>query len=170
MIKESKKIFVSILIIYFIIIGIMIFIDNNKIFISEKNNEKVTYTIPYSEQLNHNKKFIEYLPENSLHPVTDNSFNGYYEGPNGKEFYYNIDAYGIIKLARSKGYDEESYPYWVREDGCRMFGKYIICAVDYNKHSYGSIINTSLGKAICLDTGGLLIDGTRDVDILTDWY
>lgn len=57
--------------------------------------------------------------------------------------------------------------YWEREDGCKMYGDYVICAADYNKHPYGSLILTSRGTAIVLDTG--TFEDRTIVDIATTW-
>ena len=46
-------------------------------------------------------------------------------GPSGKETYYNLNMNGVVNIMRSMGnYDE----YWVRNDGCKMLGNYIMVA------------------------------------------
>ena len=60
--------------------------------------------------------------------------------------------------------------YWVREDGCKMYGDYIICAADLNVHSRGSLVESSLGTCIVLDTGGFATNGSGvALDIAVDW-
>ena len=67
----------------------------------------------------------------------------YYNG--NKETYYNLDMSGVIKNARSMGIQGE---YWVRSDGVKMYGEYVIVAAQLSK---GTIISTSLGTGIVLD-------------------
>lgn len=39
---------------------------------------------------------------------------GVFDGPSGKETYYNLPMGRCISIMRDMGYDVESYPYWVR--------------------------------------------------------
>ena len=55
---------------------------------------------------------------------------------------------------RNMGFDEENYPYWVRDDGAKMLGNYIMCAADLNLRPRGSVVESSLGLALVCDTGG----------------
>lgn len=81
-----------------------------------------------------------------------NSFNG------NTETYYNLDMSGVITNAQNMGIQGE---YWVRDDGVKMYGDYVIVA---SQHDKGSIIETSLGTGIVLD---YCPAGT--VDIATSW-
>lgn len=83
-----------------------------------------------------------------------------------KETYYNLDMTTVINVAHNKGYTGD---YWVRSDGCKMFGNYIIIAANYTVHPYGSIVNTSLGEGIVLDTGGFAYNNSTQVDIAVTW-
>lgn len=85
-------------------------------------------------------------------------FNGH------RETYYNLDMHNICNNAVI--HDIPGY-YWVRPDGCKCWGEYIICAADYNKHPYGSLVETSLGMARVLDTGSFKDRST--IDIATVW-
>ena len=86
-------------------------------------------------------------------------------------------GYGEITLvedaARNSGYedgyDEENYPYWVRNDGCKMLGPYIMCAADQSIRPLGTIIDTSLGKAIVCDTGEFIYANPYQLDIAVTW-
>lgn len=84
-----------------------------------------------------------------------------------KETYYNLPMDGIVRRMRAKGYSEEQYPYWVREDGAKMLGCLVMVAADLNVHHRGKVIHTSLGPAIVCDTGTDII-GKR-IDIATAW-
>jgi len=86
------------------------------------------------------------------------NFNGH------KETYYNLP---MDKVCTEAKYHGITGTYWERSDGCKMYGKYIICAANYNRHPYGSLIETSRGTAIVLDTG--TFEDRSIVDLATTW-
>ena len=90
-------------------------------------------------------------------------------GPSGKETYYNLPMGGCIQIMRSLGYPEEEYPYWIREDGAKMLGDYVMCAAELSTRPKGTILETSLGKAIVVDTGYFAYSNPTQVDICTIW-
>lgn len=90
-------------------------------------------------------------------------------GPSGKETYYNLNMDGVVSIMRSMGYDEANYPYWVREDGCKMFGPYIMVAANLSIRPKGTILPCSLGTAIVVDTGGFASVDTTQLDVATTW-
>ena len=94
---------------------------------------------------------------------------GVYNGPSGKETYYNLNMSGVVSIMRSMGYSEEDYPYWVREDGCKMLGDYIMLAANFSIRPRGTIVETSLGQGIVCDTGGFASYNTTQLDIATNW-
>lgn len=94
---------------------------------------------------------------------------GVFNGPSGKETYYNLNMNGVISIMRDMGYTEEEYPYWVREDGCKMFGQYIMVAANLNIRPKGTILSCSLGTAIVVDTGGFAASNPNQLDIATNW-
>ena len=55
---------------------------------------------------------------------------------------------------------------WVRNDGCIMYGDYIILATNRSAIPIGTIVETSLGKGISCDTGKL---SKNQIDIATIW-
>ena len=59
-----------------------------------------------------------------------------------------------------------SDPYWVRDDGVKMLGDYVMVAADLQEHPRGSIVESSLGTSIVVDTGCLEKD---QLDIAVDW-
>ncbi len=87
-------------------------------------------------------------------------------GPSGKETYYNLDMSGVVSIMRNMGNTDE---YWVRDDGCKMLGDYIMVAANLNIHPRGSIVETSLGLAIVCDTGGFAKNNPYQIDIATTW-
>ena len=84
-----------------------------------------------------------------------------------KETYYNLPMERVVSIMREKGYSEKDYPYWIREDGIKMFGGFVMVAADLNQHPKGDIVNTSLGLGIVVDTGSA-IKGNK-IDIATSW-
>lgn len=81
-----------------------------------------------------------------------NWFNG------RKETYYNLNMAGVVSNAHAMGIDGD---YWVRGDGVKMYGGYVIVAAQMAK---GTIISTSLGRGIVLD---YCPAGT--IDIAVNW-
>ena len=90
---------------------------------------------------------------------------GVYNGPSGRETYYNLNMNGIVSRAHDRGIEGD---YWVRDDGVKMLGDYAMVATNWNYagHEYGAIIDTSLGQGIVVDTGYMAGDG---VDIAVSW-
>ncbi len=98
-----------------------------------------------------------------------NSYVGVVEGPSGKETYYNLPMDWVVSYMRQIGFDEENYPYYVREDGCKMLGDYIMVAANLDLRPRGTIVKTSLGWGIVADTGGFAANNRTQLDIAVDW-
>ena len=64
-----------------------------------------------------------------------------------KETWYNLDMSRCVKRAQDMGIPCE---YWEREDGCKMFGPWVIVAADPSVTRY-TFIETSRGTGIVLD-------------------
>ena len=101
---------------------------------------------------------------------------GVFQGPSGKETYYNLKMNGVLKnivygheWKGSLGLDPDEYPYWVRSDGAKMVGPYIMCAAALDVRPYGTILDTSLGKAIVVDTGTFAKTNKKQIDIAVNW-
>lgn len=95
---------------------------------------------------------------------------GVFAGPSGKETYYNLPMGKVISNMRNLGYDVETYPFYVREDGAKMLGEFVIIAADYDLRPVGTVVETSLGYGLVCDTGGFASGGvTTQLDIATDW-
>lgn len=67
---------------------------------------------------------------------------------------------------RAMGNNDE---YWVREDGVKMLGDYVMVAAHLGIRPRGSIVETSLGKGIVCDTGGFAHGNPTQLDIATAW-
>lgn len=83
-----------------------------------------------------------------------------------KETYYNLNMSRVVSRAQDSGIQGD---YWVRDDGVKMYGDYVIIAANQDIHPYGSTVDTSLGEGIVLDTGGFAASNPTQVDIATDW-
>lgn len=94
---------------------------------------------------------------------------GVFRGPSGKETYYNLNMNLVIQYMRDLGFSEEEYPYWVRDDGVKMFGDYVMVAADLSIRPKGTILETSLGTAIVCDTGTFAQTNHMQVDIAVNW-
>lgn len=87
-------------------------------------------------------------------------------GPSGKETYYNLPMSGVVNIMRSMGNKDL---YWVRADGCKMLGRYIMVAADLRVHPRGSLVETSLGTGIVCDTGEFALSNPYQIDIAVAW-
>lgn len=94
---------------------------------------------------------------------------GTIQGPSGKETYYNLPMQGVVRVMRGLGFSESEYPYWVRDDGVKMFGSYVMCACNLSLRPKGTLVDTSLGTGICVDTGGFAKHNPYQIDIATNW-
>jgi hypothetical protein len=92
--------------------------------------------------------------------------NGSVYGPSGKETYYNLNMSGCVRNMNRRGY---YYDVWVRNDGCKMFGDYIMCAANLGVHPFGSLVECSLGTCIVVDTGGFAAGNPNQLDIAVTW-
>lgn len=86
---------------------------------------------------------------------------GVFYGPNGKETYYNLNMNKCIEYMNNLGYN---YEVWVRADGVKMFGNYVMIAVNTYTYPKGTILETSLGTGIVVDH---CVAG--NVDIAVTW-
>ena len=76
---------------------------------------------------------------------------------------------GVVSIMRNMGFSSEDYPYWVREDGCKMLGPYIMCAANLDRFPRGTTVESSLGTCLVCDTGGFAASNPTQLDIATNW-
>ena len=88
----------------------------------------------------------------------------YYNGH--KETYYNLPMGQVVANAKNYGLEGE---YWIRKDGAKMFGLYVMVAADQSNYPYGSIVETSLGQGIVVDTGAFISTNAHQFDIAVNW-
>lgn len=86
-----------------------------------------------------------------------------------RETWYNLNMSGVIQIMRDNGFSEEDYPYWIREDGCKMLGPYIMVAANHSIYPRGTTIHTSLGEGLVCDTGSFIYSYPYGIDIATNW-
>lgn len=91
---------------------------------------------------------------------------GVVQGPSGRETYYNLDMSGVVSVMRGMGNND---PYWVREDGAKMLGDYVMVAAHLGLRPRGSLVPTSMGMGIVCDTGGFAAANPTQLDIATAW-
>lgn len=120
----------------------------------QKKQEQVVYTQPST---------VYYQPSTDEQLT---AFGGVYYYGEQKETYYNLPMSQVVANAQAQGLEGE---YWVRDDGVKMYGDYVIIAANQNVYPYGTVVDTSLGEGIVLDTGGFAASNPTQVDIATDW-
>lgn len=147
----------------------------------EEETTEVTTEAPMEEtvvkaiEMGSEEAYIPEIPATEEQPETYNesiltpSKGVNYNSTGYKETYYNLSMDGVIDIMRNCGFDESTYPYWVREDGVKMLGDYVMVAANLDRHPRGSLIHTSLGLGIVCDTGSFAIDNPSQIDIAVDW-
>lgn len=90
-------------------------------------------------------------------------------GPSGKETYYNLDMSVCVRVMRSMGFSEAEYPYAVRSDGVKTLGGYVMVAANLGIRPKGTLIETSVGTGIVVDTGGFAQRNKTQLDIAVNW-
>ena len=109
---------------------------------------------------------IEYFKEHIWIGPRLTRGRGTIQGPSGKETYYNLNMAGVVSIMRGMGYD---YEYWVRYDGVKMFGNYVMIAANLNLRPRGSLVQTSVGMGMVCDTGTFAYRNPTQIDIATAW-
>ena len=94
---------------------------------------------------------------------------GVFYGPTGKEKYYNLNMSGVVTIMRNSGYSSEEYPYWVRDDGVKMLGDYVMVAADLSVYPRGSVVETSLGTGLVCDKCVGATYGDTVLDLAVNW-
>ena len=89
------------------------------------------------------------------------TFNEHYET------YYNLNMSRIVE--RADAFYGLTDVYEIREDGVKTYNGFVICAADWNVHPFGSVVETSRGLGIVLDTGAFTKKEPQTVDIAADW-
>lgn len=143
------------------------------------SNEQTYWRVVYEgntyyvnrDELSSTKKFIpktvSYVtPTSAWNGSALTPFAGTIVGPSGKETYYNLNMNGVVQIMRNMGNNEQ---YWVREDGVKMLGDYVMVAADLSIHPRGSLVQTSLGMGLVCDTGSFIYSNPYQLDIAVAW-
>jgi len=80
------------------------------------------------------------------------------------ETYYNLNMNRIVERADS--YFGLNDVYAIREDGVKTYNGLVIVATDWNVYPYGSLVETSRGVGVVLDTGEFT---GNTVDLAVNW-
>ena len=136
----------------------------------EREMLKAVITQAVTEQ-EHNRDPYYYMHEKVVYPSSKhlNRRDGVCYGPSGRETYYNLDMRPVVQRMRSLGYSAKDYPYWVRSDGVKMLGPYVMVAANFRIRPRGTILECSLGTAIVCDTGGFIRWAPRGLDVAVNW-
>lgn len=146
--------------------------ESDKAALIEKHRQELLRLESMQEKQAENEAFLE---ENDLVITVSSSTwdgskldrtRGVNAGPSGKETYYNLPMEGVISIMRSIGNQD---PYWVREDGVKMLGDYVMVAAHLGLRPRGSLVPTSLGMGIVCDTGTFALTNPTQLDIAVDW-
>ena len=130
---------------------------------TERNNYIASKKKSKAASQSYEQSAVVYAPTNT-DGLTQSAGVNYYGDQ--KETYYNLNMNRVVSRAQDSGIEGD---YWVREDGVKMYGDYVIIAANQEVHPYGSTVDTSLGEGIVLDTGGFAAGNPTQVDIATDW-
>lgn len=107
---------------------------------------------------------VVYQPTGVLTPQAGVNWYG-----DQKETFYNLPMNICAEYARQRIEGMENAEEWINENGCKMLGDYIMIAANQEVHPYGSLVETSLGTGIVVDTGGFALYNPLQVDIATNW-
>lgn len=129
-------------------------------------DETVVEEVPEETVENPEEPILEVVPE-EIEVEPDYSVLNKRDGVNyfcgNKETFYNLRMTGVIRLLDEMGIPHGDY--WVRDDGCKMLGSYIMLATDTRRWPKGTILETSLGTGMVVDHcsgsegyGGLWVD------------
>lgn len=126
-------------------------------------------TVTTTKQVNTTTTVTTTVSKSSWQGEVLSKSKGVVNGPSGKETYYNLNMTTVVNIMRKAGYSEEEYPYWIREDGVKMIGDYVIVAADFNTRPRGTILESSLGYAIVCDTGSFVKTNPTQIDVAVNW-
>lgn len=127
-------------------------------------------TVTTTKQVNTTTTVTTTVSKSSWQGEVLSKSKGVVNGPSGKETYYNLNMTTVVNIMRKAGYSEEEYPYWIREDGVKMLGDYVIVAADFNTRPRGTILESSLGYAIVCDTGSFVKTNPTQIDVAVNWW
>lgn len=84
-----------------------------------------------------------------------------------KETWYDLNMSKVVE--RADAFYGLHDVYAVRDDGVKTYNGFVIVATNYETYPYGTVIPTSLGLGLVLDTGEFAKESKNIVDIATNW-
>lgn len=136
-----------------------------------KNDQIIQYTI--NENLIDMELYSQMLaaqaqadPTTGWNGVPLSKRAGSIMGPSGKETYYNLKMDRVVQIMHNMGFEGE---YWIRADGAKMLGPYIMIAAHLGIRPKGTLVETSMGLGIVADTGTFAQYNMYQIDIATAW-
>ena len=108
------------------------------------------------------EEILEIVEDDILSTLVLSQKLGRVQGPQEEETYYNLPMDNVVENMRDKGYAEI---YYVREDGVKMLGDFIIVATDLDKYPRGTVVQTSLGQGLVCDK----CETPNTIDIAVEW-
>ena len=106
---------------------------------------------------------------NSTDGVIENNPSGAYETYYDADVICDVGMDNCVKYMRDLGFDEDTYPYYIREDGVRMFGEYVMVAANTDILPKGTLIDTSLGMGMVVDHCENSEINVKQIDIAVNW-
>lgn len=141
---------------------IVIYRDNPDAIQKDVTEEEILEEV--DEILEETKEVVKVETAMATGVLTKRGGVNYFDGH--KETYYNLPMKKVVSNAQNRGIEGN---YWEREDGAKMLGDYIMVAADQSIHPYGSLVETSLGMGIVVDTGTFIQTNPQQIDIATTW-
>ena len=137
-------------------------IKNNQI-IQPTINENLIDMELYSQML---AAQAQAIPTTGWNGVPLSKRAGSIMGPSGKETYYNLKMDRVVQIMHNMGFEGE---YWIRADGAKMLGPYIMVAAHLGIRPKGTLVETSMGLGVVCDTGTFAIYNPTQIDIAVNW-
>lgn len=81
------------------------------------------------------------------------------------ETWYNLNMSRVVE--RADAYYGLNDVYAVREDGVKTYNGFVMVAADWQIHPFGSLVETSRGLGIVLDTGAF--KDRETIDLAVNW-
>lgn len=81
-----------------------------------------------------------------------------------KETFYNLDMSVLVNQ-----FTDEFGEYHIDDRGFKMLGDYIMVAANLDLYPKGTIVETSAGQGVVVDTGGFAKNNPTQFDIATNW-
>ena len=94
-----------------------------------------------------------------------------FEWPSGMETWYDLKMKHVVEIMRDLGFSKGKYKHWIRNDGVKMLGNYVMVAANLKKRPKWTIVKTSLGMWIVCDYCERAYQRGKEklLDVAVDW-